>query len=203
METLEEIIKTFEEQKDKYSAIFSPETGKIISVGPTVCFQDNINRIDLEKELAEDILLDKIHISNCFVNIESGSLEITEIKSIKKIDDVLHRIPSIDYIDDKQIPDLFILYDSKKKQIKIELSKELGGTRNSKSNKKRNIYWSGDTIMNFYLTKYNDPHWIFNKFDVKIEELKGKSKIYKNISVPKKFSIFTRRILKNYVIEIK
>lgn len=203
METLKEIIRQFEEHKDKYSAIFNPETGKIISIGPSICFQNNMNKIEVEKDLAEDILTDKIHISNCFVDIDSGSLEIAEFKSIRKIDDVLHRIPLIEYVKDEEICDLFVNYDQQKKEFSIELSKDLGGTKVTRSNKKRTIYWEGDTVMNFYLTKYNDPHWIIYNFDVKIEELQKESKTYKDVLMPKKFSVFTRRILKKYVLEIK
>ena len=202
METLEDISRQFEEHKDRYSAVFDPETGKVISVGPTVCFEDKINKIDLDKEMAEDILSAKIHISNCFVDIESGSLEIAEIKSIRKIDDVLHRIPLKEYSDSKN-PDIFITYNSKNRQIKFELNKQLGGTKKTQSNKKRTVYWSGETVMDFYITKYNDPHWILHKFDVKIQELGLKAKTFKNLEIPGRFSVFTRRILKNYVLEIK
>ena len=57
--------------------------------------------------------------------------------------------------------------------------------------------------MTFYITKYNDPHWILHTIDVTIEELVGKSKTFKQMDLPEKFSVFTRRLLKNYVLEIK
>ena len=202
METLEEIIRNFEEQKDKYSAVFDIETGKVISVGPTISFQDKPNKINLDKELAEDILTGNVSISNCFVDKTEGLLEIAEIKNIRKIDDVLHRIPLCKFSDIEN-PDLFVSYVKKNKTIKVELSKELGGTKKSKTNKNRNVYWSGDTVMTFYITKYNDPHWILHTIDVTIEELVGKSKTFKQMDLPEKFSVFTRRLLKNYVLEIK
>lgn len=202
METLEEILKIFEQHKDKYSAVFDIESGKVISVGPSISFKDVRNRIEIDKEIAEDILTAKIQISNCFVDKDSASLEIVEHKSIRKIDDVLHRIP-LQKFSIIESSDLFIVYNKNSRQLKFELSMELGGNKNTRTGRKRNIYWNGDTVMTFYLTKYNDPHWIFNTFDVKIEQLTGKSKVFKNLQIPEKFSIFTRRIFKNYSLEIK
>ena len=202
METIEEILQHYEDQKDKYCASYDPETGKIISVGPSLAFQSTKYKIDLEKELAEDVLTGKIRIANCFLDVTTGSLEIIETRSIRKIDDVLHRVPLYDFVEDKSV-DLFVTYIKKTQQIKFELSNELGGTKKTGSEKKRIIHWSGDTVMNFYITKYNDPHWIFHEFDVKINELRRKTKKFKLESVPDKFSVFTRRILKNYTLEIK
>ena len=202
METLEEILQHYEDQKDKYCASYDPETGKIISVGPSLAFQSTKYKIDLEKELAEDVLTGKIRIANCFLDVTTGSLEIIETRSIRKIDDVLHRVPLYDFVEDKSV-DLFVTYIKKTQQIKFELSDELEGTKKIGGKKKRHIHWSGDTVMNFYITKYNDPHWIFHEFDVKINELRRKTKKFKLESVPDKFSVFTRRILKNYTLEIK
>ena len=202
METLEEILQHYEDQKDRYCASYDPDTGKIISVGPSLAFRSVQHKIDLEKELAEDVLTGKIRIANCFLDVTTGSLEIIETRSIRKIDDVLHRVPLYDFVEDKSV-DLFVTYIKKTQQIKFELSNELGGTKKTGSEKKRIIHWSGDTVMNFYITKYNDPHWIFHEFDVKINELRRKTKKFKLESVPDKFSVFTRRILKNYTLEIK
>ena len=202
METLEEILQHYEDQKDRYCASYDPDTGKIISVGPSLALRSVQHKIDLEKELAEDILMGKIRIANCFLDVTTGSLEIIETRSIRKIDDVLHRVPLYDFVEDKSV-DLFVTYIKKTQQIKFELSDELEGTKKIGGKKKRHIHWSGDTVMNFYITKYNDPHWIFHEFDVKINELRRKTKKFKLESVPDKFSVFTRRILKNYTLEIK
>lgn len=202
METLEEILQQFEQHRDKYSAVYDPESGNIISVGPSIALQSMEHKIDLDKDLAEDILTGKIRISNCFLDLTTGSLEIIETRSIRKIDDVLHRVPLSGFSED-QLTDVFITYNKKSKEIKFELSNELEGAKKTGTGKKRKIHWSGDTVMDFYLTKYNDPHWIFYEFDIKIDDLKNKTKKYKLKDVPEKFSVFTRRILKNYLLEIK
>lgn len=202
METLENLLKSLEEIENSYSAVFDSESGQVISVGPSIAFLDKDHKVSIDPDIAEDIISGKIRISNCFVDIASGTFEIAEIKSIRKIDDVLHRIPLISF-SDIDSPDLFCTVNRKNKTLKFELSTQLGGTKKVENKKKRMIHWSGDTIMNFYITKYNDPHWIMHQVEVTINELNGKSKTIKNIDVPEKFSIFTRRILKNYVIEIK
>lgn len=202
METLEDILLEFEKEKDRYCASFDSETGKVISVGPAVSFKNVQHKIDLDKETAEEILTSKIQISNCFVDLKSGNLEIVELRTIVKIDDVLHRIPLDNYYNSIDA-DLFVTCNVLRKQIKFELSKNVGGTRKVKNSIKRKIHWADDTALHFYLTKYNDPHWIYEDFSFNLSELYGKKKIYENIDIPENFSIFTRRILKNYVVEIK
>lgn len=202
METLESMIDHLKDYEISYAAEFDTDTGRILAVGPSVAFQGKTNVVELENDLAEDILTAKINISNCFIDLHSGKLEITESKSIRKIDDVLHRISLYEF-SEKEVVDVYVTYNKRDKTLKFELSKELGGTKEIDSDKIRSIHWSGDTMLNFYLTKYNDPHWIFDQYDVIINELAGKSKIYENVVVPEKFSLFTRRILKNYVIEIQ
>lgn len=202
METLENLIKELEKNKDKYSASFDPKTGKVISVGPSVSFQQEKNKIDLDKDIAESILTAEIKISNCFVDLTSGNLEITELKNITKIDDVLHRIPLIEYSDINDC-DLFITLKEKNKKIVFQLAKKFGGTRKTKKNNQRKIHWNGDTVMNFYVTAYNDPHWILEHFEFSISDLTNKNKTFCIENLPAKFSIYTRRILKNYSMEMK
>lgn len=202
METLEKIIEEFQKNKDKYSASYDPITGKVKRVGPSISFAEEKYKIDLNKDIAESILTAEVSISNCYVDIVSGAFEIIEHKRITKIDDVIHRIPLLEYSDDKNF-DIYITVNGQKQTIQFELSHSLGGTKKTSENFTRNVYWNGDTIMNFYLTRYNDPHWIYEQFDIKLSDLDKKSVTFKNVNVTKKFSLFTRRLLKNYVMEIK
>ena len=87
--------------------------------------------------------------------------------------------------------------------MKIELGKEFGGTKKSKiPYRQRNIIWDGDTVMDFFITEYNDPNLTFETVSVKINELIGKSKIIENVNY-ENFSVYTRRLFKNYVIEYR
>lgn len=205
---MEEVIdfdKWFESYKPaeiSYVAVYDPSTGAVKSVGPLCAFENEQYKIDLDKDLAESILTAEVHIHRCVVDLNSNKLEIAEVKSVNKIDDLLHRIMLLKDSDIKK-PDVFLTYDSKNKTLKVQLSEEFGGTKKLKVEfKKRNFVWDGDTEMVFLITEYNDPNLIFKTVSVKLNELIGKSKTFKDIDV-KDFSVYTRRLFNNYVIEIK
>jgi hypothetical protein len=185
-----------------YVAVFDPHTGAVLSVGPSHAFINEKHKVPIDKEMAESIISAEIKISSCIININSNTLEIAEIRAVYKIDDVLHRIISIEYAAD-MIPEIYLTHISKNKTLKIEMSKEFQGTYNPKSPyKTRQILWAGDTEMNFFITDYNDPNVLFETFSVTINDLVGKSKMIKDFNY-KKFSIYTRRLFKNYVIKYR
>jgi hypothetical protein len=186
----------------EYVAVFDPQTGTVLSVGPSHAFINEKYKVPVDKETAESIISGEVKISSCVIDINSNTLEVAEIKSVFKIDNVLHRIISIEYADDTP-PDIYITYNSKNKSLKIELSTEFGGTKVPVVPvKERRILWDGDTEMNFFITDYNDPNVLFETISVKIKDLIGKSKTFKNINC-KQFSVYTRRLFKNYVIAYK
>lgn len=186
----------------KYVAVYNPNTGQVTSVGPSHAFETEKYKIDIDKETAESIISAEIKIHQCLVDINSNTLEIAEIKSVFKIDDVMHRIISKEYFVGTEA-EIYLIHDSKTKKLKIQLSEEFGGTKKSKKQvKKRGIVWDGDTEMKFLITEYNDPNLIFEMFSVKINDLIGKTKIINNIDY-NNFSVYTRRLFKNYVIEYK
>jgi hypothetical protein len=205
MEEIEDFDKWFTNYKlppVKFVATYNPDTGAVISVGPRHAFKDQKYKIPVDKELAESIINAEIKIDNCVVDMNSNTLEVAEIKSVYKIDDVLHRIISKE---DSEItkPDIYIKYDSKLSTLKIELSTEFGGTRKARAGiKKRNIVWDGDTEMKFFVTEYNDPNLLFEVVTVTLNDLIGKYKLITDFTYPK-FSVYTRRLFKNDVIEYK
>ncbi len=186
----------------KFVAVFDPDTGAVLSVGPSHAFTGTKNKIPIDKELAESIINAEINIDKCVVDMNANTVEVAEIKSVFKIDDVLHRVASTEYSDIAK-PDIYMKYDSKLATLKIEMSTEFGGTRKTRTGiKRRKIVWDGDTEMNFFITEYNDPNILYKIITVKINDLIGKHKLmhqfYNN-----KFSVYTRRLFKNYVIEYK
>ncbi len=198
----DEWLANYKPEPVSFAAVYNPNTGQVISVGPRHAFVDEKYQIDLDAETAESILEAKILIHNCFVDINSNTLEIAEMRSLVKLDDVLHRIISSEYTSITK-PDVYLTHSKKSKTLKIQLSKEFGGTKKLKQKvAKRNFVWDGDTEMNFLITDYNDPNLIFEMFSVKINELVGKTKTIKDIDYDK-FSVYTRRLFKNYVIEYK
>ena len=83
------------------------------------------------------------------------------------------------------------------------MSSEFGGTRKARAGiKKRNIVWDGDTEMQFFITEYNDPNLLFETVSVTINDLTGNHKLITGFNYPK-FSVYTRRLFKNYMIEYK
>lgn len=186
----------------EYVAVFDPNTGEVKSVGPSHAFTNEKYKVPVDQETAESIINAEIKINSCIVDINSQTLEVAEIKTVYRIDDVVHRIISTEYADIEK-PDIYLTYDSKKRTLRLEMSTEFGGTRNpGVAVRKRNIVWDGDTEMNFLITNYNDPNVLFEIISVKINELVGKSKLIKDFSYTD-FSIYTRRLFKNYVILYK
>jgi len=201
----DEWLANYKPIEPEYVAVYDPQTGEVKSVGPVYAFENEKNKIPVDREIAESIIEGKIKISSCVIDINSNSLEIAEIKNIFKIDDVLHRIVDKKW-SDIQKPEVYLTYNSKNKTLKIELSEEFGGTKKLPKKfqpiKTRKIIWDGDTEMTFLVTEYNDPNLLFDMFSVKINELVSKSKTIQDFEY-NNFSIYTRRLFKNYLIEHK
>ncbi len=189
----------------QYCAEFDPQTGSLVAVGPDHYFEGKSNILDIDQETAEMIMEGKIKIHSCFVDPVNNELEITETKNIFKIDNVLHRITEKKWSKVEK-PEVYITYNSKKKQIKFELTEEFKGTKKLPKKfhpvKQRKINWDGDTEMSFMITDYNDPNLFFELISFKINDIVEKSKTV-DIEVPETFSVYTRRIFKNYVFEYK
>lgn len=187
-----------------YSATFDPKTGAVISVGPTHFFANEEHKIPLDKETAEQIIEGKIKVTSCFVDITDGKLEIAEIQSVYKIDDVLHRIIEKKWSDITK-PEIFLSYNRTKKTLTVELTEEFFGTKKVPKKyhpiSKRKVIWSGETAMSFLITDYNDPNILYKMVSLTVSDLVGKKKIFKDIELPERFSVYTRRIFKNYVLD--
>lgn len=198
----DEWFANYKPEPVKYVAVFDPETGRVTSIGPSHAFENSQFKIDIDANVAQLIIDAEIKIHHCFVDTESGTLEITEVKNMFKIDDVLHRVISKEFFTGKKI-DLCLSHNKQDNSITIELSEEFGGTRKSEvAVKNRGFVWEGDTELLFLVTEYNDPNLLLDTFSVTINELIGQSKIIESFN-HHNFSIYTRRLFKNYVIETK
>ena len=186
-----------------YVAVFDKETGAVISIGPEESFKDIENKISVDKEFFIDVVECRTNIHNCFVDFYDLKLEVKEIKNLHKIDDVLHRIPEskfVDFVD----ADVYATYNTTSSQLSIELTERFYGTRPllETTVKKQKTIWSGDTQLNFFITEYNDPHKLINAISINLEDLTN-SPYTLDLHLPKKFSIFTRRLFKKYIMEVK
>jgi hypothetical protein len=122
-------------------------------------------------------------------------------KTVSKIDDVLHRIVDSQWSEiDK--PDVFITY--KDNTLTFQLTEELHGTyildEQFQPVKKRKVRWDGDTELNFFVTEYNDPNILHKSIVMTLSDIVEKDYVVELSDLPEKFSVYTRRIFKNYVI---
>lgn len=187
----------------KYVVKYDKETGKAVSFGPRYVDENFDDEIEVDDDMADDIKEGKINLHNCYVDFYDNKLEIKENKFLYKIDDVLHRIIEKEF--SKLLdPDIFVTYYKKSKKIRVELTDRFYGTKKSNAQKKQQqrVGWNDDVMMDFYITEYNDPHKVIESFSVKISDLVG-DKFEKTLTLPDRFSVFTRRLLKKYVLEIK
>ena len=188
----------------EFFAVFNPTSGAITAVGPKSAFLNEEHKIPMDQEVAEMIIEGKINLNSCSVDITGDSYVISETRALYKIDDVLHRIVEVQHAEfDK--PNVFLTY--KANSLTLELTEEYGGTKKLPKKfqpvKKKKINWAGNTDMNFLITDYNDPNVLYKPFSIKISDLVGKKFVLKNLELPTKFSVYTRRLFKNYVLEIK
>jgi hypothetical protein len=201
---LEKLISEIEFPKLVYVAVYDPHTGEITSVGPSYSFPDAQHTVEIDQATAELIIEGKIRLTSCFIDIRENKLEIAEIKSMFKIDDVLHRIVEKKWSDVDR-PDVFITYNRKEETLKFQLTEEFYGTKKIPKKfhpiAKRKVIWSGDTEMNFLITEYNDPNILYEMISLTVSDLVGKTKIIKNLTLPDRYSIYSRRVFKNYVVE--
>jgi hypothetical protein len=199
-------ITNFKQADIVYMVTYDPETGTVTSVGPSHAFENETYKLVIDTEIAEMIIEGKIQISSCFVDPTSNEFTISEIKSVFKIDDVLHRITEKQWSDLEKF-DVYLTFDQVTKTLTVELSEEYQGTKKLPEKfqpvAKRRIVWDGDVEMSFLLTDYNDPNFLYTMIPVKVIDLIGKAKVLENLDVPPKFSIYTRRLFKNYTLEIK
>jgi len=198
----DEWIKNFKPPEVKFYALFDPADGKVSGIYPSGALEDTKNTVEIDQETASLINEGSLKLSSCFVDMSSGSFKIAEIKSLIKIDDVLHRVIAKEWSDITD-PDIAITHDVENKSLIFELSSKYEGTKQSPSASKRKIHWDGSTEMCFLITNYNDPNIIRSMIKFNIEDLVGKSNTFENLPLDGKFSVYTKRLFPLYIIETK
>ena len=68
---------------------------------------------------------------------------------------------------------------------------------NSKYN---GINWEGDTEMIFLVTEYNDPNLLKSMISLRVGDISG-DKVVRKIKLPKRFSVYTRRMFQSYIFQ--
>lgn len=186
-----------------YWAVYDTETGSIKGVYPGTAADSFTNKIQIDTDLALSIQEGTTLLSSCFVDLTADELEISQVKSLTTIDDILHRV--VEHVwTTKTDNDIFIDYHTHDNKLEVAMSSKYQGTRETVSEVKgRKIHWQTDTEMLLLITDYNDPNVVYYMLSLTIADLINQNKIFENIQLDKGFSIYTRRLFKNYVMEIK
>jgi hypothetical protein len=203
---MEAALKDFEEWaatltpvETTYYAIFDT-SGKVTAIYPDHAAAEIENKIPVSRDIVESVIEGKTTVHSYKIDLTSANLEFIEIQTLTKIDDVLHRIIDnqwTDVIDN----DVFLTYDNTAKCLTIELAKKYNGTREVTGIQSKKVHWSGSTEMLFLLTNYNDPNYLIRSISVTLDQLVDQKKIITDLELPNKFSVYTRRLFKNYIIE--
>jgi hypothetical protein len=196
---MEQIIQDFDEwlanqikQEVEYYAIYDND-GFVQSIYPSHAATELSNKIKIPEEVATAILDGAETMLSYRVDIPTKTLiKLSKFSthSLIKIDDVLHRIIDKQWSNIKD-PDISILYDKNNSTLSFSMNE-----------KYKRLIWEGDTEMIFLITDYNDPNVLLNMISLRAGDIAENIKTYK-ITLPEKFSVYTRRIFEKYVMENK
>lgn len=182
----------------EFLAAYDPNTMSILKIGQKFSLAEEKYTVNIDFDLAMKVISGEISVLKCYADLEKFLVKVSEEKSLTLIEDILHRIPQIEY--SKYENHDIIVTVKNNRTLKFELNSELGGTY-LQSNIKKIVSWNDTTKLNFLLTAYNDPHIIYKIIEFSLSELIGKYKIYEIDNLPDRFSIFTNRLFKGYAIK--
>jgi len=184
-------LANYQPSEIKYFAAYNPIEGTVSAIGSEIALAGEANKTLVDTELALKVLEGSLPIHRCYVDLDTKTVNIAEIKSIVKVNDVLHRIIESEYSLVSE-HDIVVIYERTSKKFTI------------RSGKDDNIssHWSADTPMSYYLTDYNDPNVVHKIVDITISDILSGPTIVNNIELPDRFSVYTKRLFRNYVLEI-
>jgi hypothetical protein len=187
---------------NKYWATFDNRTGKVLGIYPEDSLIPSNNKIEIDNSVVDDINEGEILLSNCIVDIASHEFRILSNQPISNSKNLFHRIIEKQWSTALK-HDIYINYYIADNTLTVAMSERLGGTVPClKSNSVKQTIWTDDVRLTLAITDYNDPNIIYYLITVNLSELKGQTKTIKDIKPPSQFSIFTRKLFKNYVLEI-
>lgn len=189
-------------EETTYWAVYDPLTGSVLGIYPGHSADDKPYKILIETFIAQHIQESVIQLSSCFVDPIQQQLVIMHDKPVNKIDDVLHRVPSKEWtpISDN---DIYIEYTEKENMLVIALTEKFYGTRKANYKFKTKLIEKNISEIMLMFTEYNDPNILLSLVTIRIEDLVENEKVFQNFKLPKKFSVYTKRLFKNYVLEVK
>lgn len=186
-----EWLKNYVPVEPKYYVVYDVYTGELTGVYPDHSSENLENKIEIEKELAESIFDGKISLSSFYVDLSSEKLEIIQVQSLRKIDDILHRIIDKKFSDIED-PDITVKYSSITRKLMFELKKSL---------RTKKIKWNGETELRFIISSYNDPYKIYQAIYFTLNQIYEKDLEFDYSGEDTNFSVFTIRLFKHYIFE--
>jgi hypothetical protein len=186
----DEWIKTLEVPEETYFFEFDLD-GNVIALHPGPAVDHIKNKIQVDLDVALGIYDRGETLRHYKVDVISGrviKVNLASITGLTKIDDVLHRI-----IDKKwskiSKPDVSIEYARADALLTFKINPLL-----------KTIEWQGDQDMIFLITEYNDPNVLQEMISFNVNELVKYPQRF-TLTLPEKFSIYTRRIFDKYTYE--
>lgn len=185
-EEFQDWLKTLEVSDERYYVSFDDQ-GNLLDISAV----PGHSKIEIDKESAENIYQGKKTLNSFKIDISTMQLVDNEIlaTSLTKLDDVLHRVVEKQWSGIEN-PDVTIQYDKSNNSLIFSANTKL-----------RNSLWSGDTVLTFLVTGYNDPNVLKEMIYVTVGDITETQKMIE-IETSGKFSIYTRRVFKNYVFEV-
>jgi hypothetical protein len=199
----DELVANYKSKKIEYWATFDPADGAVKGIYPNHSIPNTKNKLKIDQDFAEQIISGSIQLSKCRIDTRKKTFRIIETKHLQSLDDILHRIIDVKYFDNEDI-DVKLMYNKVSRSLTVKMAYYLGGThKTSRRRQKKKMSWSGSTILPFSITEYNDPNIIMYSFECSINDLMGKDFVVDNLDLDtKNFSVYTKRVFDNYVIEI-
>ena len=186
----DEWIKTLEVPEETYFFEFDLD-GNVMALHPGPSVDHIKNKIQIDLDIALGIYERGETLRHYKVDIVSGrviKINLASITGLSKIDDVLHRV-----IDKKwskiSKPDVSIEYARADALLTFKINPLL-----------KTIEWQGDQDMVFLITEYNDPNVLQEMISFNVNELVKYPQRF-TLTLPEKFSIYTRRIFDKYTYE--
>jgi hypothetical protein len=186
----DEWIKTLEVPEETYFFEFDLD-GNVIALHPGPEVDHIKNKIQVDLDVALGIYDRGETLRHYKVDVISGrviKVNLASITGLTKIDDVLHRV-----IDKKwskiSKPDVSIEYARAEALLTFKINPLL-----------KTIEWQGDQDMVFLITEYNDPNVLQEMISFNVNELVKYPQRF-TVTLPEKFSIYTRRIFDKYTYE--
>jgi hypothetical protein len=186
----EEWIKTLKIPEETYFFEFNND-GNVIALHPGQVVAGIKNKIQVDNSIALAIYESGETLRHYKVDVISGrviKVNLSSITGLHKIDDVLHRVIDKRWSNVTK-PDIAIEYDREELLLTFKINPLL-----------KTVEWQGDQDMIFLITEYNDPNILQEMISFNVNELVKYPQRIK-IDLPKKFSIYTRRIFDKYTYE--